>query len=88
MGIRLLEIFRRYGHVENYSGEVFLIATNCIYLIDVIYYYITEPLLIYVISISDFKCEKTMKYAISALASITHFVRPLSFQVMFIGIVW
>ena len=90
-GLRLLKLFRKYGHIENddHSGEVFLVICNILFLIDISFNLGYLPVTYFHISREkNYLCSPFHAYTPSGMATATHLIRPLSFQMMFVGTVW
>ena len=62
MALEMRRLFRRYGHVTDYKGEIFLAVIYFIYGIYLSYSYLLKRLVDILIIKTEFECSEADKY--------------------------
>ena len=54
-------LFRLYGHIKGYRGEIFLAIVYSIFVIGgIVYFHVFRPVIGYLINSSDFECSEEL----------------------------
>ena len=62
MGVQMQRLFRDFGYIKGYSGEIFIGVTYFLFCGHIAKYFVM-PTVIYLISTSDFTCSESLRTA-------------------------
>ena len=85
MGFELCALFRKFGHIKSYWGEVLLMSAMTMFFIgDSLNNEIFSPYLIFYIAQNDYSCTEKVKVYAAIFRSFGYLAWPLSFQAIFL----
>lgn len=88
MAVKMQRLFRQYGHIKGYCGEILIAICYSMFCFYLSLWYLVQPITIVVINTSDYECSNLMKSVFMVLYSADNLVWPLSFQLIFCGFIW
>lgn len=83
------ELLRQHGHIKHKKGEVCVVVCYLSFFCNMFINQIILPLVLVGVNFDDnYRCNEAMKRFISVCYGLANEVWPLSFQLMFFGLVW
>ena len=61
------KLFRRFGHITGYNAEIFIGVVYTIFIGYLIFFYISTPVLVFMINTSDYRCSDGVQYFYSVM---------------------
>ena len=67
MALQMQQLFRRFGHITGYHAEIFVCVVYSVFVGYLIFFYISTPVLVFLINTSDYKCSEGVMYFYSVM---------------------
>ena len=88
LGWRLLRMFRKYGHVTIYDGDILIVVVFVLLIPGRINALLLPTIRYNSVLVKDYTCSEDMKRFIEVLHYLGIIINPLLFQILFMAVVW